>query len=127
MSAFETAPTDNTPAAVADVLAEFGRLAESYGTTDRRNGTNAHDFGQRAEQAAGVVVRARQKGRLSWRHVLAEQYWAVLAETDRAALRQQLVRLAAHTLLWVVALDRRTAQTTQPQFASLSSARETAS
>lgn len=102
MSAFETAP-----AVVADVLAEFGRLAEAYGTTDRRNGTNAHDFGQRAEQAARAVVRARQKGKLSWRHVLAEQYWAALAESDRATLRRRLVGLAAHALLWAAALDRR--------------------
>lgn len=95
--------------AVDDLLAEFVRLTDIYAATDRRNGTNQHDFSRQARQASGAVVRAREKGKLAWRHVLAERYWAVLAETGNTELRRQLVSLAAHALLWAAALDRRLA------------------
>lgn len=100
--------------AIDDVALEFGRLAAVQGEHDRRNGTNRHDYGAQAEQAAATARRARRKGKLTWRHVLAEQYWAVLTQTDNGQLRRALISLAAHALLWAATIDRRHQDTAAP-------------
>src|SRR5690348_1960192 len=96
---------------VQDAQTEFARAAVLQGEHDRRDGTSWHDYGSQAEQAAFSARRARRKNKLTWRHLLAEPYWATLAETSDKALRERLLRLAALALLWVSAIDRRAAKT----------------
>lgn len=108
MSQPTAAPADDAaPHVLGDVLLEFARLDALHGAQDRRNGTSHHDYGEQARQAAFSARRARTKGKLTWRHILAEQYWAVLAHNGNATLRDRLIQLAAHALLWAAALDRR--------------------
>ena len=106
-----TPPVDGyTRTAVADdLIAELARLTQIYGSTDRRNGTSEHDYAAQARQAAAAVRRAQRKKTLSWRHVLAERYWAAIAQPSAPELRRLLVELAAYALLWAAALDRRAA------------------
>lgn len=110
-----TAATDKDAASrvLGDVLLEFARLDAIQGEHDRRNGTSLHDYGNQADQAATSARRARRKGKLTWRHVLAEHYWGALAQTNNGQLRRALISLAAHALLWAAALDRRPAPTAQ--------------
>lgn len=96
--------------AIDDVALEFGRLSAIHGAHDRPNGTNRHDYGKQAEQAAAAVRRTRSAGKLTWRRVLAEHYWSALAQSDDGQLRRALISLAAHALLWAAAIDRRPQQ-----------------
>ena len=99
---------------LGDVLLEFARLDAIQGEHDRRNGTGRHEYGRQAEQTAAAARRSRRVGKLTWRHVLAEHYWATLAQGDNGQLRKALISLAAHALLWIAALDRRQAQAALP-------------
>jgi|SRR5581483_6937085 len=99
---------------VGDALTEFARAAVLADEHDRRNGTSRHDYGNQAEQAAFSARRARRNNKLTWRHLVAELYWAILAESSDRALRERLLRLAALALLWASAIDRRAAKTNAP-------------
>lgn len=51
--------------------------------------------------------RAAREGRLTYAHVLDEETSEVLAETDPAKLRAELVQVAAVACKWIEELDRR--------------------
>ena len=50
---------------------------------------------------------AMEAGRVTWRHILAEEVAEALAETSPARLRVELVQVAAVCVQWLEALDRR--------------------
>jgi len=102
--------TDTWRLVVEDAQTEFARAAVLQGEHDRRDGTGWHDYGNQAEQAAFSARRARSKNKLTWRHLVAELYWATVAESNERLLRERLLRLAALTLLWASAIDRRAQQ-----------------
>ena len=99
--------TDAGAHVLGDVLLEFARLDAIHGGHDRSNGTGRHDYGKQADQAAASTRRARRKDKLTWRHVLAEQFWSAITQSDNGQLRKALISLAAHALLWAAAIDRR--------------------
>jgi hypothetical protein len=48
---------------------------------------------------------ASEDGTLTWRHVILEEVGEALAETDPAALRAEVVQVAAMALRWLLDLD----------------------
>ncbi|HEX2312854.1 MAG TPA: NUDIX domain-containing protein [Thermomonospora sp.] len=65
------------------------------------------DYEERAQEAKREVAAAASAGGLTWRHVLAEEFWEALAECDPERLRTELVQTAAVAVQWVQSLDRR--------------------
>lgn len=72
------------------------------------------EFVEDAEQAKRECAAAWQGGELTWRHILAEEFFEALAESDPAALRGELVQTAAVAVHWVQSLDRRHGTTVHP-------------
>ena len=46
-------------------------------------------------------------GRLTWRHVLREEVFEAIAEDEDEALRAELIQVAAVSVQWIEAIDRR--------------------
>ena len=51
---------------------------------------------------------AMKAGELTYGHILQEEYMEALAERDPAAIRRELIQVAAVAVAWVEAIDRRT-------------------
>lgn len=51
---------------------------------------------------------AATSGRLSWRHILREEFHEALNESDPVLLRAELVQVAAVAVKWIDAIDRNT-------------------
>jgi hypothetical protein len=60
-----------------------------------------------SDRAKALCERAAREGRLTWRHVLREEFWEAMAETDPDALRVELVQVAAVAVRWIEDIDRR--------------------
>jgi hypothetical protein len=60
-----------------------------------------------AEYCRVECESATKDGSLTFTHILLEEFWEVLAETDPAKLRAELVQLAAVAVQWVEAIDSR--------------------
>jgi hypothetical protein len=93
---------------VREVRYERFEQGAKWGQQDHPDGT-----GLWVHQAASRAAReecdfAFQAGRGSWRLILAEEVAEAFAETDPAALRTELLQVAAVAVAWVEALDRRT-------------------
>lgn len=60
-----------------------------------------------ARRAQLQTDEAAKDGSLTWAHILTEEYWEALAETDPQKLRAELIQVAAVAVAWVEAIDRR--------------------
>jgi len=97
--ALERQKQDGTEGFFRDYLdGTAGRLP--MGPTISRERENALEIGRR--EAA-----ARKTGKLTWRHQLETHAAVVLCEPSEETLRRKLVELAAVSVAWVEAIDRR--------------------
>ena len=55
--------------------------------------------------ARASFERAEKRGLLTWEHILAEEFYEVLVETDPVKLRAELVQLGAVCVAFVQAID----------------------
>lgn len=92
--------------ALADVVAEREAQDRMWGVQDFPDGTEP-GFTARAEEAKQECAAAWARGELTWRHILTEEFYEALAESDPRSLRNELVQTAAVALKWVQCLDRR--------------------
>lgn len=93
-----------------DIFDEIGNeIAEHGDQDDLPDGTGWPYLAERAAIAGRECERATRDGALTWRLVLREQYRKAIAETDPAALRRELVKVAAAATKWIDAIDRRPA------------------
>ena len=101
------------PAAVAETLREVARERASqhrkWGQQDHPNGT-----GRLSDRIWADVMREQcehehAQGIGTWRTILAEEVAEAFAEEDPAALRAELILVAAVAAAWVEAIDRATA------------------
>jgi predicted house-cleaning noncanonical NTP pyrophosphatase (MazG superfamily)/8-oxo-dGTP pyrophosphatase MutT (NUDIX family) len=107
----EGAPGDvNIPGSLARVLADVAaeRAAQDamWGPQEFPDGTGPERTAA-AEQAKSACRDAWGSGELTWRHILTEEYFEALAESDPPALRAELVQTAAVAVKWIQSLDRR--------------------
>jgi predicted house-cleaning noncanonical NTP pyrophosphatase (MazG superfamily) len=91
---------------LADVAAERAAQDAMWGVQDLPDGTGA-EHAAAADAAKRDCREAWAGARLTWRHILAEEFHEALAETDPQALRTELIQTAAVAVKWVQALDRR--------------------
>jgi hypothetical protein len=90
-----------------DIVAERIRQLIKFGDQRHPDGTSGHNFARVADQARRDCQKAAQKDTLTWMHIIREEFWEVLAETDSVKLRAELVQLAAVCAAWIYDLDHR--------------------
>ncbi|MFE5505125.1 hypothetical protein ACFQ73_21375 [Amycolatopsis japonica] len=102
-----------------EVAAERGRQDAKFGRQDHADGTGPNEANQvrYCVNAAEAADFARWRTDLAARHdgptfadVLTEEFYEALAEADPAALRTELVQVAAVAVCWIEAIDRRAAR-----------------
>lgn len=96
---------------LSEVRAERLRQDEKWGVQSHPDGT-AKTLGTMAaaQRAKFVTDAAAANGRVTWRDILNEEVAEAFAESDEDALRAELIQVAAVTVAWVEAIDRRRAE-----------------
>jgi len=110
-----TYPKIGNPTVLDEVAAERARQDAQWGEQNHPDGSGprvAHGSGidymeNHAKHARRVCQGAAKDGTLTWRHILLEEIFEALAEEDSAALRTELVQVAAVAVAWAEAIDRR--------------------
>jgi predicted house-cleaning noncanonical NTP pyrophosphatase (MazG superfamily) len=95
---------------LADITAERAAQDRMWGVQEFPDGTGPA-FAGAADKAKDDCADAWSRGELTWRHVLAEEFYEALAETDPEPLRNELVQTAAVAVKWIQSLDRRNGAT----------------
>ncbi|MEU6038567.1 nucleoside triphosphate pyrophosphohydrolase [Actinomadura sp. NPDC047616] len=109
--------TEGVPGALGRVLDD---IAEERAAQDRRWGVqefpdgSGPQYAEAAERAKRECAEAWTRGELTWRHVLTEEFYEALAESDPAELRTELIQTAAVAVKWVQDLDRRHGAASRP-------------
>lgn len=98
---------------VEDVRAERARQVEQWGKQNHPNGTSMK-FKPLADSARHSCQMADASGAVTWMHISREEFFEVLAATDRADLRKELVQLIAVGMAWVENLDEVDAEVVIP-------------
>ncbi len=100
----------NNPLAaqLAAVAAERARQDAKWGAVrDHDDGTGSA-FAP-AEVAARIACNeAFRNGTETWRHILTEEFYEALAESDPERLRAELIQVASVACCWAQAIARRT-------------------
>ena len=90
------------------VIEERVRQDAKWGEQNHPDGTSAL-YVQPAQVAKMTTERRAAEGRVSWIDILHEEVMEAYAETDPEKLRAELVQVAAVTVAWLEAIDRRKA------------------
>ena len=102
----EAAPQN---AVLAEIVAERARQDRTFGEQNHRDGTGLPVYQHSANRYRDQAQRAAASGHLAWRDVLQEEVYEALAEPEPAALRVELLQVAAVAVAWIEAIDRRQA------------------
>lgn len=96
-----------------EVVDERARQAGQWGVNQSHpDGTVAmygHPADQLAEHQKWATEEARERGLLSWTHILMEEVFEAIAETDPAKKRVELIQVAAVCAAWIQDIDSRQA------------------
>jgi hypothetical protein len=94
--------------ALHDISVEALRASVQHeGTDDLPDGTrNGGAWLVLREQAKNACDRAQREGRLTFAHILEEEFYEALCEEDKTALRKELVQLGATVVRWLARIDR---------------------
>lgn len=90
----------------ADVRTERDRQEARWGVLSYPDGTGRPGDEETA-QALKAACKANTPEQDNWRDILAEEVAEAFAETDPAALRAELVQVAAVAQAWAEDIDRR--------------------
>ncbi|GAA0591066.1 nucleoside triphosphate pyrophosphohydrolase [Actinomadura livida] len=108
---------DDVPGSLGKVLRDIATEREAqdrmWGVQDFPHGSGP-EFTERAEEAKRQCTEAWSRGELTWRHILTEEFFEALAESEPAALRTELVQTAAVAVKWIQSLDRRNGAVVHP-------------
>ncbi|GAA2516819.1 hypothetical protein [Winogradskya humida] len=103
-----TQPYDwRTDAVLYEVADERARQDAKFGQQNHLDGTGQPTSRAMADSARTLCKDAAQRGLLTWRFVLEEEYREAVAERDPVRLRAELLQVAAVAVAWVEAIDRR--------------------
>lgn len=98
------------PGALARVLSDVAaeRIAQEamWGAQDFPDGSGP-EWNAAADEAKAACREAAELGTLTWRHILAEEFFEAMAESEPGPLRAELVQTAAVAVKWIQSLDRR--------------------
>jgi hypothetical protein len=113
--------SERTPSVLCEVATERERQDAKWGEQNHPSGTGGAGWnavagdGMReirrsnAEQSKRSCDEAAREKRLSWRLILREEIDEAVAEDEGAALRQELLQVAAVAVAWIECIDRRSA------------------
>lgn len=90
-----------------EVLDERKRQHAKWGYQNLPNGTGDPIYGLQAEGAKVNCDEAAKIGMVTFRHILCEEFYEALAETNPERLRRELIQVAAVCVQWSEALSRR--------------------
>jgi hypothetical protein len=94
-----------------EVWDERKRQDERWGEQNHPDGTDAERWTKASASNSRILCdRAAKEGKLTFRHVLAEETAEAFAEIDPDKLRAELVQVAAVVVCWIESIDRRSAQ-----------------
>jgi hypothetical protein len=92
--------------ALEEIALERKRQDAKFGEQNQPDGTG-EQFRHFADQARLACDIAKRLGSLTWKHVLAEEFFEALAESDPKKLTTELLQVAAVCVAWVEAIGRR--------------------
>lgn len=98
--------SETTWNALDDVRQERLQQDRKWGEQNHPDGT-ADYFKITADAMRSVADYHAKTETLTWRHILEEEFYEALAETDPVKLRAELVQVAAVAVAWIEAIDRR--------------------
>lgn len=93
---------------VGEVVAERERQDAKWGEQNHPDGTGRSWHQHMARSARQTCEEMFAAGQGTWGHILAEEFFEALAESDPVKLRAELIQVAAVSVAWVGAIDRRT-------------------
>jgi hypothetical protein len=88
------------------VAAERMRQDARWGEQNHPDGTNLNNAEWRDHSRDLTEVAAKQ-GRVTWAHILQEEFVETLAEVEPGRIRAELIQTAAVAVAWIQAIDRR--------------------
>jgi hypothetical protein len=96
---------------LAEVHQERSRQDAKWGEQNHPDGTGITPSISRyeADVARSECDTAFAEGRGTYKHILLEEVYEALAESDKAKLRTELIQVAAVATAWVEKLDREAA------------------
>lgn len=91
-----------------EVLLERERQDAKWGEQNHEDGTGGSWQIEAAFLARKRCERAFERNEGTWGHILSEEVYEALAESDPVRLRAELLQVAAVAQAWCEAIDRRT-------------------
>lgn len=104
MSVFYVGQLD---AVLKDIEVERFLQHDRFGEQNHPDGTGTDFDTQIRDLAQDACDAATAIGAVMWRDILLEEVFEALAESDPEKLRAELVQVAAVSVAWVEAIDRR--------------------
>lgn len=102
------APDPKMVTVAAEIVEERQRQVKKFGEQHHPDGRLSTEVDRALCVAArDACDRAAANGTLSWRHILEEELFEALAETDPVKLRAELIQVAAVCAAWVEDIDSR--------------------
>lgn len=74
---------------------ERQRQLHTWGDQRHPMGTSGHNFKREADAARRACQAAARNDTVTWFHIMREEFWEAMAETDPAKLQNELIQLAA--------------------------------
>lgn len=98
---------------LSDVEIERARQRGKWGEQHHPDGTFPY-LSSAANVAREQCDYAARNGRLTWKHILAEEFYEAISETEWPRLRKELVQVAAVAVAWVEDGDARANSLCEP-------------
>ena len=97
---------NTTESVLSEVADERARQGAKWGQQNHPNGTGLPPELLAAERSRWVCEQNFRNGRGTWADILREEFHEALAESEPAALRAELIQVAAVAVAWVEKIDR---------------------
>ncbi|WP_406324080.1 hypothetical protein [Streptomyces niveus] len=97
--------TERQARILADIKRERDAQDAIFGVQDLPYGTGGQ-FTRQADEARRLCDRAFDRGEGTFRHVLLEEVYEAMAETDPIPLRAELIQAGAVIVKFIEAIDR---------------------
>lgn len=107
MGRFATEVSGRTETVLTDIGEERERQFTKWGPQHHPDGTGHPSAAFQRDLARAQCDRAAEQGRVTWALILHEEFMEAMAETDPAALRKELVQVAAVATAWAEDIDSR--------------------
>lgn len=92
---------------ITDLVVERARQDAKWGEQNHPDGTGDLKFRSWAADARRWCDAIHNLGKGTWKDILLEEVYEALAEDDPTKLRGELIQIAAVSVAWAEAIDRR--------------------